>query len=252
MWTWFHRLASPPSFYRFTDLFAPWLLVGWMIALAVGLYGGLVLAPADYQQGEAFRIIYVHVPAAWLSLFGYVFMAVAGAITLIWRMKLAECVMVAAAPVGASFTALALVTGMLWGKPMWGTYWTWDARLTSELVLLFLYLGVIALNQAMADPRAGARAAALLAVAGVINVPIVHYSVEWWNSLHQGATVTKFDKPSIAPEMLWPLLVCALGFQLLFFWSVLRRAQAGLLIRERRARWVQALLDPTLAEEHSR
>ena len=242
MWTWFHRLASPPSFYRFAEITAPWLLAGWLIALAVGVYGGLVLAPADYQQGEAFRIIYVHVPAAWLSLFGYVFMAGAGAIALIWHMKLAECVMVAAAPVGASFTALALVTGMLWGKPMWGTYWTWDARLTSELVLLFLYLGVIALSQAMLDLRAGARAAALLAVAGVINVPIVHYSVEWWNSLHQGATVTKFDQPSIAPEMLWPLLVCALGCQLLFFWAVIRRAQGEVLLRERRARWVQERL----------
>ena len=242
MWTWFHRLASPPSFYRFADRLAPWLLAGWLLALVIGIYGGLVLAPADYQQGETFRIIYVHVPAAWLSLFGYVFMAVAGAIALIWRMKLAECVMVASAPVGASFTALALVTGMLWGKPMWGTYWTWDARLTSELVLLFLYLGVIALSQAMLDLRAGARAAALLAVAGVINVPIVHYSVEWWNSLHQGPTVTKFDQPSIAPEMLWPLLVCALGFQLLFFWAVTRRAQGEVLLRERRARWVQEKL----------
>ena len=242
MWTWFHRLGSPPTFYRFADRLSPWLLLGWVLLMALGLWGGLVMAPPDYQQGEAFRIIYVHVPSAWLSLFGYSFMAGAGVVALIWRMKLAECVLLAAAPIGASFTALALITGMLWGKPMWGTYWTWDARLTSELVLLFLYLGVIALAQANSDPRAGARAASLLAVAGVINVPIVHYSVVWWNSLHQGATVTKFDSPSIAPEMLWPLLVMALARQLFFFWALLRRSQGLLLLRERRARWVQPLL----------
>ena len=143
---------------------------------------------------------------------------------------------------GASFTALALATGMLWGKPTWGTYWTWDARLTSELVLLFLYLGVILLAEALEDRRAGARAASLLAVAGLINVPIVHYSVEWWNSLHQGATVTKFDKPSIAPEMLWPLLLAALSFNLLFGWTVLRRIQGQLLLRESRSRWAATIL----------
>ena len=242
MWTWFHRLGSPPTFYRFADRLSPWLLLGWVLLMALGLWGGLVMAPPDYQQGEAFRIIYVHVPSAWLSLFGYSFMAGAGVVALIWRMNLAECVLLAAAPIGASFTALALITGMLWGKPMWGTYWTWDARLTSELVLLFLYLGVIALAQANSDPRAGARAASLLAVAGVINVPIVHYSVVWWNSLHQGATVTKFDSPSIAPEMLWPLLVMALACQLFFFWALRRRSQGLLLLRERRARWVQPLL----------
>ena len=242
MWTWFHRLGSPPTYYQFAERLSPWLLVAWVLLMAVGLWGGLVMAPPDYQQGEAFRIIYVHVPSAWLSLFAYSFMAGAGIVALIWRMKLAECVLLAAAPIGASFTALALITGMLWGKPMWGTYWTWDARLTSELVLLFLYLGVIALAQANSDPRAGARAASLLAVAGVINVPIVHYSVVWWNSLHQGATVTKFDSPSIAPEMLWPLLVMALACQLFFFWALLRRSQGLLLLRERRARWVQPLL----------
>ena len=212
MWTWFHRLASPPTFYRWGGTLQ-WIFgVLAVLLIVVGTYGGLVLAPADYQQGDAFRIIYVHVPSAWLSLFVYTSMAVAGGVALIWRMKLAELYVIAAAPLGAAFTALALVTGMLWGEPMWGTYWVWDARLTSELVLLFLYLGVIALAAAFEDPRRGARAAAVLALIGVVNVPIIHYSVEWWNSLHQGATVTKFDSPSITGDMLWPLLVNALGF----------------------------------------
>src|ERR1041384_492457 len=212
MWTWLHRLASPPTFYRFSE--AARVAVGWVAAVLalVGLVGGLVLAPADYQQGEAFRIIYVHVPSAWLSLMTYTLMAVAGAIALIWRIKLAECVLVSAAPIGASFTALALGTGMLWGKPMWGAFWVWqDARLMSELILLFFYLGVLALRGAFADPRAGARAAGLLAIVGVINVPIVHYSVEWWNTLHQGPTVSRIGKPAITWDMLWPLLTMTLA-----------------------------------------
>jgi heme exporter protein C len=239
MWTWFHRLASPPTFYRLADRFSPWLAALAALLIGYGLVGGLVLAPADYQQGEAFRIIYVHVPAAWLSLSGYVAMAVAAGVAIIWRIKLAECVVVAVAPVGASWTALALVTGMLWGKPMWGAYWVWDARLTAELVLLFLYLGVIGLNQAFEDPRAGARACGLLALVGVVNVPIVHYSVEWWNSLHQGPTVSRIGKPSIAPSMLWPLLSMTVGSMAFFAWAVFRRVQNELLIRERRASWVK-------------
>jgi len=242
MWTWFHRLASPPSFYRFAGLLAPWFLWISLAVIAVGFYGGLVLAPADYQQGEAFRIIYVHVPAAWMSLFVYTVMAVAAVIALVWRIKLAEIAVAAAAPVGASFTALALVTGMLWGKPMWGAYWVWDARLTSELVLLFLYLGVVALGSAIADARAAARACALLALVGAVNVPIVHYSVVWWNSLHQGPTVFKAGGPSISWSMLWPLLTSALGFTLLFGYTQLTRMRNELLLRERGSRWVKELL----------
>ncbi|MDB5971099.1 MAG: Heme exporter protein [Hydrocarboniphaga sp.] len=239
MWTWFHRLASPPTFYRLADRFSPWLAVIAALLIGYGLVGGLVLAPADYQQGDAFRIIYVHVPAAWLSLSGYVAMAAAAVVAIIWRIKLAECVVVAIAPVGASFTAMALVTGMLWGKPMWGAYWVWDARLTAELVLLFLYLGVIGLNQAFEDPRAGARACGLLALVGVVNVPIVHYSVEWWNSLHQGPTISRIGKPSIVPAMLWPLLAMTFGCMAFFAWAVLQRVQNELLIRERRSAWVR-------------
>ena len=236
---WFHRLASPPSFYAFAARLLPWLAGLSVVLLGYGVFGGLVLAPPDYQQGDGFRIIYVHVPAAWLSLMGYSVMAGAAVIALIWRIKLAECVLTAAAPVGASFTALALVTGMLWGKPMWGAYWTWqDARLVSELILLFLYLGVVGLGQAITDPRAGARACALLAIVGFVNVPIVHYSVEWWNTLHQGPTITKLGKPSIDPSMLWPLLSMALGFTTFFAYVLLQRVQNELLWRERGNPWV--------------
>lgn len=237
---WMHRLASPPLFYRFAGRLLPWLAAASLALLGYGLVGGLVLAPPDYQQGEGFRIIYMHVPAAWMSLFIYSVMAGAAVITLVWRIKLAECVLTSCAPVGASFTALALVTGMLWGKPMWGTYWTWqDARLVAELILLFLYLGVFGLQQAVSDPRAAARACALLAVVGFVNVPIVHYSVEWWNTLHQGPSVSKIGKPSIAPAMLWPLLSMALGFTTFFGYVLLKRVQNELLWRERGNPWAR-------------
>ncbi len=247
MWTWFHRLASPPSFFRFSDVIAPWLLLVSVGLLAYGLYAGLWLAPPDYQQGDAFRIIYVHVPAAALSLSLYSGMAIAGIVALIWRIKLAECAIAALAPVGASFTALALLTGMLWGKPMWGAWWKWDARLTSELVLLFLYLGVIGLNSAFADRRSAARACALLAIVGAVNVPIVKYSVDWWNSLHQSSTILKFGKPTITPEMGIPLYISLLGSYLLAVWAVLRRMQNELLDRESRANWVRSLLSEKAA-----
>lgn len=240
MWTWFHRLASPPTFFRFADRLAPWLGGLSLLLLGYGVIAGLFLAPPDYQQGEAFRIIYVHVPAAAVSLSVYMMMATAGVIAIIWRMKLAECVVVAAAPIGASLTALALVTGMLWGKPMWGTYWVWqDARLVSELVLLFFYLGVIGLQQAFDDPRAAARACSLLAIVGVINVPIVKFSVNWWNSLHQGSTILKFGKPSMSGDMAMPLYAALLGTLVFVGYCLLRRVQNELLLRERRSAWVR-------------
>ena len=242
MWTWFHRLASPPSFYTFAERLAPWLLAFALIATGYGLIAGLWFAPRDYQQGDAFRIIYVHVPAAALSLSLYTGMAIAAVIALVWRIKLAEVAITALAPVGASFTALALVTGMLWGKPMWGAYWVWDARLTSELVLLFLYLGVIGLDAAFADRRAAARACALLAIVGAVNVPIVKYSVEWWNSLHQSSTILKFGKPTITTDMALPLYGALLGAYALAGVAALRRMQNVLLLRERRATWVRELL----------
>ena len=242
MWAFLHRFASPPHFYRLAGILAPWL--GWICLglMAGGLYGGLVAAPPDYQQGESYRIIFIHVPSAWLSLFIYVVMAGASAIALVWRIKLAEVVAIESAPIGASFTFLALVTGSLWGKPMWGTYWVWDARLTSELILLFLYLGVIGLNAAIEDRRTASRACGLFAIVGVVNIPIIHYSVEWWNTLHQGPTVTKFDAPSIHVSMLVPLLLMAVSFKLFYATVLLTRARSAVLERERNAGWVRELL----------
>ena len=219
----------------------PWLAGLCVLALLYGLYGGLVLAPPDYQQGESFRIIYVHVPSAWMSMFIYTFMAVLSGIHLIWRMKLADIMATASAPIGASFTFLALVTGSLWGKPMWGTYWVWDARLTSELILLFLYLGIMALRSAVDDQRSAGRATAVLTLVGVVNIPIIHYSVVWWNTLHQPATVTKLDTPSIHIDMLIPLLVMTLAFQFYFFTVALMRARNEVLQREHKASWVAEL-----------
>lgn len=219
------QLLTPRGLDGFAGRWAPRLLWVAGLLLAAGLVGGLVLAPTDEEQGEAYRIIYVHVPAAWLSLYGYVVMAGLGAVALIWRIRVAEALMGAAAPVGAAFTALALATGAIWGKPMWGTWWVWDARLTSELILLFLYIGVMALRAAAEDPRAGARAAAILALAGLVNVPIVHFSVEWWNTLHQGPTVTRLAAPAIHPAMLAPLLVMAVAFMVYHAGAVLLRVR---------------------------
>jgi heme exporter protein C len=238
----FHKLASPPWFYHFSGRLLPWVGALCIALIAYALYGGLVLAPPDYQQGDSFRIIYVHVPAAWMSLFIYVTMAVCGIISLVWRIKMAEVVLISSAPIGAAFTFLALVTGSLWGKPMWGAWWVWDARLTSELILLFLYLGVIALYNAIEDRQTAARAVSILAIVGVVNVPIIHYSVEWWSTLHQGPTITKLDKPSIHIDMLIPLLVMALGFKVYYIVGLLIRARGELLERERNSKWVRDML----------
>ncbi|MFB6259384.1 MAG: heme ABC transporter permease [Thiohalorhabdaceae bacterium] len=241
MFLWFHKLGSPKIFYRLSQRLTPWLGGITAVLLAVGLFWGLVVAPADYQQGDSYRIIFVHVPAAWLSMFVYMVMAVSGAIVLIWRMKVTEAIMRASAPLGAWFTFLALVTGSLWGKPMWGTYWVWDARLTSELILLFLYLGFIALQNAIEDRRTAARAGAILALVGVVNIPIIHYSVEWWSTLHQGPTVTKLDTPSITLNMLAPLLVMAVAFTLYYATVVLMRARCEILEAESASSWVREL-----------
>ena len=239
MWTWFYKLASPPSVYRTATALTPWFMTVALIAIACGLIGGLGFAPPDYQQGDAFRIIYVHVPSAYMSLFCYSAMAVAGAIGLIWRIKMSYALAAATAPIGASFTALALVTGSLWGKPMWGTYWAWDPRLTSELILLFLYAGVMSLRPAFEDPARGDRAAALLSIVGFVNVPIIHFSVQWWNSLHQGSTIAKIGKPSMPGSMLWPLLTMLLGFTCFYAAVVCMRLRGELLNRERQSAWVR-------------
>src|SRR4030088_1695764 len=239
MWTWFYKLASPPHVYGAAAALAPWFLGFAAITISYGLVAGLVLAPADYQQGDAFRIIYVHAPSAWMSLFAYTSMAIAGAIALIWRIKMGHAVAAASAPIGASFTLLALVTGSLWGRPMWGTYRAWDPRLTSELILLFLYVGVMSLRPAFEDPAPGDRAAALLAIFGGVHAPIIHYSVQWWNSLHQGATVAKLGKPSMPGSMLWPLLSMLLGFMLFYGAVLCIRVRGEVLNRERQATWVR-------------
>jgi len=238
---WMHELSSPPTFYRFATVMRPWFLVLALVTTAIGLYGGLVMAPADYQQGDVFRIIYIHVPSAEMSLFVYGVMAVAGFIAVVWRIKLAESVAMQSAPVGAAFTFITLVTGSIWGEPTWGTWWTWDARLTSELVLLFLYLGVIGLFHAFEDRRQGARAASFLVLVGVINLPIVHYSVQWWNTLHQGTTVRLFGPSRIEADMLWPLLVMMLATK--FYWaaSLCGRVRTDLLSLESGKHWVRDL-----------
>lgn len=241
MFLWFHKLGSPPHFYRIAGKWIPWLTWIFLILVAAGLYGGLILAPPDYQQGESYRIIFVHVPSAWMSMFIYVTMAFCAVVIIVWRMKLAEVVLISSAPIGASFTFLALVTGSLWGKPMWGTFWVWDARLTSELILLFLYLGVIGLHNAIEDKRVAARAVAILALVGVVNIPIIHYSVEWWHSLHQGASLTKFDKPSMPPSMYIPILIMALAFQFYYALTLFHKCRVELLQRERNSKWVKEL-----------
>ena len=239
MWTWFYKLASPPFVFGIAAALRPWLFGVAAVAMGYGLIAGLAIAPPDYQQGEAFRMVYVHVPAAFLSVTIYTVMALASAVALIWRIKVGHSVAAASAPIGASITLMTLVTGSLWGRPMWGTYWAWDPRLTSELILLFLYLGVMSLRSAFEDPARGDRAAALLAVVGVVNVPIVHFSVVWWNSLHQGSTIVTLEGPKMASSMLWPLLSMLLGFMLFYGAVLCIRVQAEILNRERQSAWVQ-------------
>jgi heme exporter protein C len=239
MWTFIHKLASPRYFYQLAGRLIPWFGAACLLLTLGGLVDGLVFAPLDFQQGNSYRIIYIHVPSAWMSMFIYMVMAVSGAIGLVWRIKLADVIATSSAPIGASFTFLALVTGSLWGKPTWGAWWVWDARLTSELLLLFLYLGFIALQSAITDKRTAGRAGAVLALVGIVNIPIIHYSVIWWNTLHQGATVTKLDAPSIHISMLIPLLVTAIGFKLFYFTVVLMRARCEVLDRERNSSWVR-------------
>ena len=243
-WTWFHRLGSPPHVYALAARLTPWFAWTAAILIAGGLYGGLVLAPPDYQQGDDFRIIYVHAPSAWMSLMVYTTMAVSAGVGLIWRMKVAHALAAGCAAIGASFTFATLVTGSLWGERMWGTYWVWDPRLTFELILLFQYLGYMGLRSAFDDVQRADRASAVLAVVGVVNVPIIHYSVIWWNSLHQAPSVMQLGKPTISLSMLIPLLMMFLGFTLLFVALLLVRLRAEILNRERTASWIREAVTP--------
>jgi heme exporter protein C len=228
-------LANPTRFLSLVDRIVPWLAAVTLTLLGIGLYLAFFVAPPDYQQGETVKIMFIHVPAAWLAMFGYMLIAVAALGTLIWRHPLADIAAKTAAPIGATFTFVALVTGSLWGKPMWGTYWVWDARLTSVLVLFLLYLGLLALWQAIEEPGRAGRAAAILALVGAVNVPIIHYSVVWWNTLHQPASVFRMGGPSIDPSLLAPLLVMALAFTLLFILLHLISMRAEILRRRVRA-----------------
>lgn len=229
-----HRFANPGQFLRLSGAVLPWLSAAAVILTAIGLGWGLFLAPADWQQGDAVRIMYVHVPAAWLASSGYLALAACSVLSLVWRHPLADLAAVEIGPVGAGFTAMCLATGSLWGKPMWGAWWVWDARLTSVLVLFFLYIGHVALVRAFDDPTRGYRAGAILALVGVVNLPIIKFSVDWWNTLHQPASISLTGAPSMYFGMLWPLLFSALGYTLVFAAIVIARTRAAVM--ERRIR----------------
>ena len=224
----FNYLANPVRFLRLTSRLQPITILIAVIAIGLGLYYAIIKSPPDYQQSETVRIMYVHVPAAWMAMFCYVALACSSAIALIWRHMLANIIAKSTAPIGASFTFLALATGSLWGKPMWGTWWVWDARLTSVLILFFLYLGYMVLYKAFDDQNRGARAAAILSIVGVVNIPIIKFSVDWWNTLHQPASVIKMDGPSIHPSMLTPLILMAVGYTAFYFWILFIRTRAEL------------------------
>ena len=237
----FHALANPARFMRLAKAVFPWAAGIAAACIIAGLVLGLGVVPADYQQGDAYRIMFVHVPSAWLALMIYAVMALAGAAALIWKHPLADLIGRASAPVGAAFTFINLVTGSLWGEPMWGTWWVWDARLTSMLILLFLYLGYIALHSTFEDPTKGARAAAILALVGVVNIPIVKFSVDWWNTLHQPATISKLDRPSMDPSMMAPLLLMFVGFLAYYVLILTIRLRSDILARRiRNLRLAQA------------
>ena len=221
-----HRFANPTRFLRLAAAMQPWMAALTGVMLAFGLYFGLFDSPGDYQQGESVRIMYVHVPSAWMALLCYTALAGSCAVSLIWKHPLADVAARATAPIGAWFTFLALVTGSLWGKPMWGTWWVWDARLTSVLILFFLYLGYMALDNAFDDPGRGARASSILALVGFVNVPIIKFSVDWWNTLHQPASVIKMGGSAIHPSMLMPLLLMGVGFTSYYVWVLLIRIRA--------------------------
>lgn len=238
-----YHYASPATFYPLAGRLVPWFAGLAAVLAAAGLYIGFFVAPTDFQQGEGYRIIFIHVPAAWMSMFIYVVMACWSAIGLAWNTRLSFLVARALAPTGAMFTFVALWTGAFWGKPMWGAWWVWDARLTSELILLFLYVGVMALQAAIDDPRRADRAGALLNLVGVINVPIIYFSVKWWNTLHQGASVSLTRAPSMAETMLWGMLIMALAAWMYTLAVALARTRTLVLERERRTDWARALLE---------
>lgn len=240
MWKFLYQLASPKFFYQCSGKITPWLALSAVCTLILGIVWGLVFAPPDYQQGEAYRIIYVHVPSAFLSMALYAWMGFLAVLLLVWRIKIAGLLISQIAQLGACMAFLALITGSIWGKPMWGAWWVWDARLTSELILLLLYAAVLATHQAIKNKESADKIIAILTLVGLIDLPIIHYSVYWWNTLHQGATLSAFAKPKIASSMLYPLLITLLGFVLYSLWIILEKARNELILRERRQSWVKA------------
>lgn len=242
IWKFLYQLASPKSFYHLAGSFSRWLLVAFTVLFVAGLYTGLVVAPADYQQGDAFRIIYLHVPAAFLSLALYSLMAFCAVLTLVWRIKLADIITRVTAPIGAWMTFLALLTGAVWGKPMWGTWWIWDARLTSELILFFVYLAIIAFGHAVQHKSQGAKLLAVMVLIGFVDIPVIHYSVYWWNTLHQGASLSLLSKPKIVGSMLYPLLIMIAAFFCFVGHQILQRARQQVLWQEKKSQWVTTLI----------
>ena len=238
-----YYFASPATFYPLAGKLVPWFALLAAALCAVGLYISFFVAPTDFQQGEGYRIIFIHVPAAWMSMFIYVVMAFWSAIGLAWNTRLSFVMARALAPTGAMFTFVALWTGAFWGKPMWGAWWVWDARLTSELILLFLYVGYMALQAAIDDPRRADRAGALLNLVGVINIPIIYFSVKWWNTLHQGSSVNLTRAPSMATIMLWGMLIMALAAWMYTIAVSLARARTLILERERQTEWARLQLE---------
>lgn len=243
--TWLHRWGSPPWCYRMSNAVLPWLGALAAVLILIGSVWGLAFAPEDARQGNSFRIIYLHVPASFLALAGYYLMALAGCVGLIWRIKLAYWTLRAAAPIGAALTFIALITGAIWGKPTWGTWWEWDARITSMLILFFLYLGVMSLASAYQNSDTGYRAAALLAIVGMVNIPIIYKSVDWWNTLHQGASLKLTSAPTIHGSMLYPLFIMIAGFYLLYAALLLLNLRCEILSNERNNRWLHDLLKET-------
>ena len=248
MWTFFHKLGSPPWLYSISGKILQWLLPLTILLLATAAVWGLLYAPVDFRQGNSYRIMYVHVPASVVALAGYYVMAVAGAVSLIWKMKMADVTMRSCAPIGAALTFLGLLSGAIWGKPTWGTWWVWDARVTSMLVLFFLYVGVIALYEAFENELAAARACAVLSLVGTVNIPIIYKSVDWWYSLHQPATIKFTEKSSMHPDMLQPLLLMFVGFYSFYALLLLIYTRSEILSRERNTQWVRAIVEKKCAK----
>jgi heme exporter protein C len=250
-WQWFHRLGSPRWFYEKTTAWLPWLAVISVALIVTAAVWGLAFAPADYKQGNSYRIIFIHVPAAFLALAGYYIMALSGAVGLIWKMKLPFMVMKSAASIGAVLTFVSLVTGSIWGKPTWGTWWEWDARITSMLILFFLYLGMIALQQAFQHRDTADKASAVLALVGMVNIPIIYKSVDWWNTLHQPASIKFTGETSIHASMLYPLLTMVVGFYCFYALVLLLNTRLEVLRRESKTQWVNDLLGERKQESKS-